>query len=240
MSIANDVATSIEGEEHEVKSSYDGSQGAKLQLAKTVASFANTNGGVLVLERITCRPQELDSARIDDLINKYVEPRIGSITVESDPDGSWRVRALRSAMRPHVMGSGETYTDEQGKPRAAFHEGQIYVRHSSKTQPARGDDVTRLINERVSSLLSSLGGAFRKMSLEVGASSSAIPVRIAMDAPVSISLGDINKTHPYIATTLGKAIGRSQSWVAAAAQKLGLKSETKSFQQNRGWRVEGA
>ena len=164
-------------------------------------------------------------ARVNDLVNKYVEPKISSITVEAVSQHSFRLTIGQSSMRPHVMRSGETYVDDRGKTRNAFHEGQIYIRHGSKTQPARGDDITRLINERVAALLSSLGDAFRKMSLEVGSGSAAIPVRVAMDAPVSITIGDINKSYAYFAKSLGEVLGKGQNWVAAAAEKLSLKGD---------------
>jgi hypothetical protein len=49
----------------------------------------------------------------------------------------------------------------------AFHQGQIYVRHSSKSEPATEDDVRWMINKAVSRVLASLSEAMKNASISV-------------------------------------------------------------------------
>jgi hypothetical protein len=213
-----------ESEETEHKSQFSGSTADLLQIVKTLLSFANSRGGKIIIDKVIDGRDRLDSARLDDLINKYVAPRVGGIISEETESGAWTIIVPQSAQRPHIIKTEASFQDEKGKTKSAFYQGQIYVRHSSKAEPAAADDITRIINDRLSALLSSIGNAFKEISIEIS-KNQGMPVRLDVGAGVSINVGDINKLYPYTAKTLATAIKKDQNWVAYAAKKLCMKSD---------------
>jgi hypothetical protein len=103
-----------------------------------MVAMANCRGGRIVLSDVICSSKLLDSSHLDNLVNAQVSPRINGITWRQLPDGDWEIEADRSPDRPHVFVVDRRYKDDEGKDKYAFHRGQVYVRHSSKSEPATG------------------------------------------------------------------------------------------------------
>lgn len=108
------MKTGVESDSWEEKSLYDGSLAAQLQIIKTLVAFANTKGGTVVLKVVKCKTTELDSAKIDDLINRRVEPNISGFVTEVGGDQSVRISVPKSPNLPHIFCSDGDYKDENG------------------------------------------------------------------------------------------------------------------------------
>jgi hypothetical protein len=212
-----------EGEEFEEKSHFNFGNGQEFDLVKTIVAFANTRGGVIRINSFSCEKSRLDSARLDDLVNKYITPRLGGISSGHPEEGACEIKVLKSPSSPHVFSRTQTYKDTAGTDRTAWSEGLIPVRRSSKTTAALGDDIQRLIAERLQSLLSALAGSIAKFGTKIADDPMAIPIRIT-DDPDSLELAvrDFNEVYPFAAAKVGKEIGKSQNWVASAVRKLSL------------------
>lgn len=135
------------------------------------------------------------------------------------------IAVLESSDRPHVFITDTTYEDQSGRHHYAFHAGQVYVRHGSKTEPATDDDLRRIIQQMVGPWLTRVAGAIENLSLQIGQSSGAPPVRLSDEALLEIRMADPNKEYPYTARTLGAELARGQTWVAKALDKLGAKDD---------------
>lgn len=211
----------------EAKSVYTGSPAQQMELIKTIVAFANTRGGRIYYEEVTCDCQLLDSARIDDLVNKYVGPRLGGISSEAMTRGH-EVRVDVSPLRPHLFLKAGNYRDDKGKDREAFHPGQLWVRHSSKTEPAVADDLLAMMLDSAGRLLQRLGMNPAATRHQLIGGAGAVGIRLSSEAdaiPVAI---DIERAYPYTTRTLGTALSRDQSWAAQASKRLGLK-ESRAF-----------
>lgn len=211
-----------ESVDREVKSQYSGSDKEKFELIKTIVAMANTRGGVIVIRKLQGIDEGLmDSARLDDLVNRYIQPSIENIISKIDDKKRVEIKIECSSRRPHIFITNGYYKDKKGE-KTAFYPGQIYMRHSSKTEPANAEDVHDIIRVLVSSWLGELAKSIGKLSLDF--SEAGIPVFLT-DAPgaLQITPGDINKFYPYTAKMLGEMLGKNQNWVARAIQKLGLK-----------------
>ena len=213
-----------EEEGYEEKSQFAGSQREKLELVKTIVAFANTKGGRLILRKVTCNLEELDSARLDDLVNKYTTPRVHNIISRKLRKGNWELDVAESTDKPHVFTTETSYKDARGKDKSVFYPGQIYVRHSSKTEPATADDLRGMIQEIVGDWLTKIGREIQNFSIGFSKGDNSLPVRLSSDAgALTIKVSDPNVDYPYTAKTLGTKLDKNQNWVAFAAQKLGLK-----------------
>lgn len=187
--------------------------------------MANTRGGTIVLNAVACDPRHLDSATWDNTVNKYVAPRVMGITsIQPKPD-QCEIAVPESSDKPHIFITDTTYEDQSGRHHSAFYAGQVYVRHGSKTEPATDDDLRRIIQEMVRLWLTRVAEAIQKLSLEIGQSSGALPVRLSDEALLESRIVDPNKDYPYTARTLGTELGRNQNWVARALDMLGIKDD---------------
>ncbi len=222
MSRVGDKAESVDFEK---KSQYQGLQKEKLELVKNIVAMANTNGGEIIIKKLVgISADSMDSARLDDLVNKHIQPRIENIESSINDKGEVRIRVEASSRKPHIFIHETSYKDSKGRLRSAFHPGQIYVRHSSKTEPATADDLNFMMRSAVSSWLGKLASSVKEFSLEIGG--GGLPVYPSNEpSALQISIKDVNEDYPYTAKILGKEIGKNQNWVAKAAQKLGLKDE---------------
>lgn len=164
----------------------------------------------------------MDSARLDDLVNRYIQPRFENVRSTLDKKGKVSIIVESSPRKPHIFTTDGTYTDSKGQIKHAFYPGQLYFRHSSKTEPATADDVHHIIRISVSSWLKGLAESVSEFSLRL--SGSGVPVYYT-DAPgaLQISIKDVNQEYPYTAKTLGEKIGKNLNWVANAIKKLNLK-----------------
>ena len=60
----------VEGGSYEEKSEFAGHQNDFLDISKTIIAFANGDGGQIVLRSLACDSALLDSARLDDFVNR--------------------------------------------------------------------------------------------------------------------------------------------------------------------------
>ena len=215
-----------EGEDLELKSDFDGGERQWFELVRTIAAMANTKGGRLILQKAQCEIALLDSARITDRVNKALRPRLSGITSRVTDGGVWEISIQPSRQKPHVFTAELNYVDPHGKNRSAFYPGQVYARHSSKTEPATEEDFARMIQETVATWLEKLAQGIQSLSFEMTSEANSLPVRIAHEpGGLAVSITDPNKDFPYTVTELGKRIGRSQNWTAKAIGKLAIRDD---------------
>lgn len=223
----NDSPWLVESTDYEEKSRFTGSPREKLELAKTLVAFANKEGGKVRIKRLEASSDLLDSARLDDMVNRFVAPRVGGITSGERSDGGWQISVPESRIKPHVFVREGSYVDEKGRNRTAFYPGQVYARHSSKTEPATDDDLRSIIQQHKADLLKQVAGAIGDLSIRMRGGSGSLPVRLSeADEALTITVEDPNRSYPYTAKTLGREIGKHQSWVGRAASLVGLKEDT--------------
>lgn len=216
----------IEATDQEAKAAFSNSTRDRLELVKVLVSMANTSGGEVHIATYSCDARELDSARLDDLVNSCVAPRVGEISSDVRESNAI-IYVKQSTSRSHVFTHTKSY-DDGGRQKTAFHAGQVVARHSSKTEPATGDDLNTMLQARLARLLEKMSDMFAKLAFDVGSGNGAVAVAISdRHQPLTISVPDLNKTHPWNATKIGRELGKSQSWVAVAAQVLALKGDRK-------------
>jgi hypothetical protein len=216
----------MEAQDLEHKSSFAGSDKEWLELVKTIVAMANTAGGHMTLGDVTFDDGSLDSARLDDRVNKYVRPRVSSIGSGREADGTWEITVDRTH-ELHVFIQEASYVDKNGRLKSAFHPGQIYVRHSSKTEPANADDITGFIRDAIANWLHKLGQGIESLAVDVSSEESGMPIHLSADAGALSISADPNDLWPYTARTLGEAVGKDQNWAARAIDALGLKDSRK-------------
>jgi hypothetical protein len=214
-----------EKESYEEKGNFNGTDIEKLKLVKTLSAFANTKGGTVRLSNVTCNKELLDSARLDDLVNKYLAPRINGITSSELTTGVWEVTVPQSKNRPHIFTAEAGYKDLKGNSKSAFYPGQIYARHGSKSEPATADDLRSMVQDAVGHWFTKIGKSIQNASLKMSNSAGVLPVRIADDAELSIQISNPNEAYPYTNKTMAAIIGKDSNWVAHAAEVLKLKRD---------------
>jgi hypothetical protein len=188
---------------------------------KTIVGMANTEGGEVHLKKLACDEAKLDSARLDDLVNKYILPKYHAIRSKVSDAGRCIIEVEQSALRPHVFAQEASYSDGKGRTKSAFYPGQVYVRHSSKTDPATGEDFQRIIRDGTSEVLRTLGKAIEAFSFDVQAS-GGMPVTLGAGGLLQVTMKDANLVYPYTTKTLGEKLSKDQNWVAIAARRLGI------------------
>jgi predicted HTH transcriptional regulator len=156
--------------------------GKQFDLLKTIVAFANCEGGELCIVAFKGDEQRLDSARLDDFVSKYVSPPVRGIVSAKAQDGSWTISVYKSPTAPHVIKEGGNYV-KKGVQTPAFYRGQVYVRHSSKSEPASAEDLQRLIREGVASWLASLGEAVARVGISDDGTDTGIPFRLVAGGP---------------------------------------------------------
>ena len=251
----------VEGEDLEHKSRYTKELQDRGVLVKTIVAMSNTRGGRIILEKVLIDPSELDSARLDDMVNKYVAPRVKDIKSQVEQDGTVIIDIPESDAKPHLFTADIRY-QQGGKQKIVFSPGQVWVRHSSKNEPASADDVDRMIRQRVSSLLGELALKIENPSFAL-TSDDGIPVHLTThgvgvadsnsvvvedDGPVIVQLTDdpstprvhidVNQGYPYTTRDLAKVLDKSQNWVAGAVGCLELRSDARYHQAVRTGQTE--
>ncbi|MCH8342684.1 MAG: ATP-binding protein [Planctomycetes bacterium] len=215
-----------ESETYEHKSVYGGTDKERLKLVKSIVAMANTEGGNIHIERVTARARELDSASLDNIVNRYVGPAIHGIESEVQLDGFAVIRVAKSDQKPHVITRYAGYQEEQGRQKAVFHKGQIWVRHSSSNAEAAPDDVAMLIRGAAGRLLEQLGARIQQPGFVLRPEDEgAMPVRLASDQDAVPVRVDTPAAYPHTRRTLSDEIGCSVPWVTAAMQSLNLEND---------------
>lgn len=212
-----------EGTTYEEKSEIAWSAaGKQFDLLKTIVAFANCEGGELCIVTFTGDEKWLDSARLDDFLSKYVAPPVRGITSTKADDGSWVITVYKSPTAPHVIKEAGNY-NKGGVQSPAFHRGQVYVRHSSKSEPASAEDLQRLIREGVASWLASLGEAVAKVGITEDGTDTGIPMRLVAGGPaLEVSL---KNNHPYSASDIGRPFGKTGAWIGKMINKEGMRDD---------------
>src|SRR5580704_14611496 len=131
-----------ESEEFDRKSALDPmSTQDYLELAADLVAMGNTRGGgILIGTRGSVIPRLhlplFDSARVDDRVNSLVEPRVGGISSSVlDEDFVW-IEIEKSGNSQHIFKQDGTYMNKHGKNATTFRKGDVFVRHSSKSERA--------------------------------------------------------------------------------------------------------
>lgn len=120
-----------------------------LELIKIAVSMANTKGGRILigdgnnLSRVTIK--NFDSAKLDDKINRYIEPPIKNIVSDCISKKYILITIDNSDNKPHIF-KKDGYDDQQNKN--LFWKGTIWVRHSSKTEMINRNDIERIFEEK--------------------------------------------------------------------------------------------
>jgi hypothetical protein len=175
-----------------------------LGLVADIAAMANTDGGaVLIGESGKVIPKEqwplFDSARLDDKVNSFVEPRVGGIRSSILDENFLLIEVQKSENPPHVFKREGNYYDAQGKQRSAFRVGDMFARHSSKTERANRSDLDRWFEENRKRL-------FENVRMVFGAGPAAhvqitegegVPVRIDPTAPGAQPVYDLLTPDPF-------------------------------------------
>jgi hypothetical protein len=157
------MENSGEGKHLDLKISFDQeSEKAKVDLVKNLVALANAGGGSIVYGRDeTATPgigddtrQALDSARLMDLVTKYIRPsQIGiSHSVEVVGDGRYLLTiSVDAAEYPMVMSrKGDWKGSDSKKDRPLFVVGDIWTRHGSKTERISFEDLREWIEQKLS------------------------------------------------------------------------------------------
>ena len=175
-----------------------------LGLVADLTAMANTYGGaVLVGETGKAIPKEhlplFDSARLDDKVNSFVEPRVCGIKSGVLDAEFLLVEVEKSPNPPHVFKREGNFHDAQGKQRSAFRAGDIFARHSSKTERANRGDFDRWFEENRKRLFENVRMVFEasptaqiKMAEHEG-----MPVRIDASAPDAQPVYDLLTAEPF-------------------------------------------
>jgi len=224
-----------ESEKYEEKSLLRWSEeGQQFAIFKTIVAFANCDGGCILIESYEGDERNMDSSRICDAVNKYFSPSLVGVASVKQEDGSWLISVQKSHLAPHVATHAPTL-EKNGKKKAAFHRGQVFVRHSSKTEAAGPEDFQRLIRDGVSSWLAGLGEAVARVGLHDSKLGEGIPMRIVDGGP-SLNIS-VEQSHPYTATQLGQKHGKKGSWIGKLINREGMRGDpayTKALPHNAG------
>ena len=142
-----------EKKQRDYKSDYDPTDAqARLKLVKILVAMANAGGGEVWYGRTETEEvgvdeataAALDSARIANLVESYVRP--APITLSHDKealaDGRFVVcLCVEPAEYPIVMSQPGTYAVSDKKQSSEFSIGDVWIRHSTKTERVRYEDL---------------------------------------------------------------------------------------------------
>jgi hypothetical protein len=130
-------------------------QAEKLELVKNIISLANSGGGSLLIGRdekrkpgiTAAETRELDSARLADLVTSYIKPAQINLshTIEVLKSGKFLFTlTVGPALYPIVI-SKQGFDPIAQRP--SFIQGDIWIRHSTKTERVEYEDIRAWIEE---------------------------------------------------------------------------------------------
>ncbi len=206
----------------EYKSNWDGTPKEWLVLVQTIVSIANSAGGEIRLEGVSVDLSLLDSARIHDQVQKYIRPRIDKLSSDATGPNAVTIRVDESENAPHIFVLEGTY--QVGREhKTIFHKGQVYARHSSKTEPANDQDIERIIAKRVSKFLGRLADSVALTGLSPAVEANLI---ITEDATSQVlRSADVATHYPFLAKDIAIRLEKTTDWIQTAAAKLGIKDD---------------
>lgn len=206
-----------------------------LTLVIVATSMANTSGGVILIgtkgRPIPIPAQQLfDSARLDDRVNAFVEPRIQGITSAILEDEFVVVSVPKGQNPPYVFKKEGNCQDSAGKQKSMFRRGEIRVRHSSKTESATRDDLDRMFEERQRRLYEKVKMVFEAppdSQIRI-ASGAEMAVRIDPNAPGAQPVYDLLTAEPF-RDVQQELTGALKAW-KTSAQLLNDRQIIKAYQ----------
>ncbi|MEX2144269.1 MAG: hypothetical protein WD740_06715 [Anaerolineales bacterium] len=121
----------------------------KLELIKNIAAIANSGGGKIILGKnekkspgiSVAETKQLDSARVADLVSKYIKPsqvHVGH-TLKRVKKGRFLLTLNISRVTYPVVFSKQGFDPIANRP--VFRVGDVWTRHSSKTEPIEHEDL---------------------------------------------------------------------------------------------------
>ena len=176
-----------------------------LELAADLVAMANTRGGaILVGTQGSALPKAdlalFDSARIDDKVNSLVEPRVGRIKSNALGSDFILIEIEKSDNPPHVFKQDGNCTNRQQKPVTVFRRGDVYVRHSSKSERANRTDFERWLETRQQRLFENVKLVFQaspEAQIQIAEGPGGVPVRIDPTAPGAQPVYDLLTPDPF-------------------------------------------
>lgn len=207
-----------ESENFEYKSEFHGYDCEWLTIIKIIVAMANTAGGTIQIDNIqNIEISEFDTARLDDKVNSYVDPRIQNIISENISYNSIKIMIPNSIDKPYYFKKNGAYKNPKPPPQQniEFYKGQIWVRHSGKNETATKDDFDRMFREKLAEFLKAVTVLSEKFPIN---SNEVKIVKVAKDP---------NIDYPYTAKKLGEMLGKNQNFIAKTANKLGMKDNLK-------------
>jgi hypothetical protein len=175
------------------------------ELMTHLAAMANTRGGrILIGTRGSAIPpphiQLFDSARLDDKVNSVLEPRVGGITSYAVGEDFIVIEIEKSSNPPHVFRQEGTCTNKNGKNASIFRSGDVFVRHSSKSERAGRVDFDRWLEEHQRKLLDKVKMVFDASpdaTVQIVEGASGMPIRIDPEAPGAQPVYDLLTPQPF-------------------------------------------
>lgn len=142
-----------ERERRDYKSDYDPSDAqARLKLVKILVAMANAGGGEVWYGRTETElggvneltADALDSATVANLVESYIRP--ATITISHDKEAIANGRLIvclrvEPAVYPIVMSQPGTYAVSDKKQYSEFSIGDVWIRHSTRTERVRYEDL---------------------------------------------------------------------------------------------------
>ncbi len=202
----NELLQRPEGEDFEKKRALDPTSAQEyLDLVADLVAMANTQGGSILIGTrgapipVSHRPR-FDSARIDDKVNSLVEPRAGGIRSCLVDDDFIFVEIEKSPNPPHVFKHDGTYMNQQERNAFVFRKGDLFARHSSKSERANRADFDRWFDERQQRLLENVKLVFEaspQAQIQITEGPRAVPVRIDSHDPGAQPVYDLLTPDPF-------------------------------------------
>jgi hypothetical protein len=145
------------------------------EIVKDIVAMANSGGGVIVfgvkndgtISGFDTRALlAYDSAKVTDKIAKYTGRQFADFefTEVERQDGKAAALIISEATLPIVFTTAGTYKTVAGKEKIAFHQGTVYFRHGSKSEPGNSNDLKDSIERQVERMRRSWLGGIKKVT----------------------------------------------------------------------------
>jgi hypothetical protein len=220
-----------EKEDLEHKSEFNGTDREWLKLIKTIVAMANKKGGKICYEKVNCDISELDSARVDDKVNSYINPKLHGLISQKKGKGII-ITVQNSELKPHIFIRRGEYKNEKGTVVQEFYEGQIWIRHSSKNELLDKSDFDEIVRENLNKILERIKIiAAQYPATEIETSQTAMPLEVKpikrkrKGVPVLIEKTDPNVEYPYQTKDLAKLLNKSNSYITQLLKVLRMKGD---------------
>lgn len=192
------------------------------EFLKDVFAVVNSGGEIIVFgldsrgrpTGLSDSVKNLDPAHVADKIYAYTSQNYSALKIVQGKKAGSPVVGLEMGTpeMPLVPSKAGTYEDPHRKPKCAFREGTLYVRHTGKSVPATSDDVRRIIErEREMVRQELLAGVTKVFEAPEGSRIEVVSADeeeqdegpgsatrlVASDDAEHAAVLNPNKTHPY-------------------------------------------